>query len=92
MARFCELTGISPLSGNTVSHANNKARTRWLPNLQRKKYTFTELGCTLTLKLSSRAIRTIDKQGGISLAVLKAKEEKLSARLSKIRRQLQKRN
>ena len=86
MSRVCELTGIGPFSGNTVSHSNIKKRTRWLPNLKKKKFTVNELGQTITLSLSTRAIRTIDKQGGISRAVILAKQEKLSPRLQKVRR------
>jgi large subunit ribosomal protein L28 len=86
MSRQCELLGTKPLYGNTVSHSNRKARRRWLPNLKEKKYFVPELGQTVTLKLSTRAIRTIDKQGGISNAIRKAKTESLSERLQRMRR------
>jgi large subunit ribosomal protein L28 len=88
MSKFCELTGVGPQSGNTVSHANNKARTRWLPNLQRKKYEIAELGKSVTLRLSTRAIRSIEKQGGITRAIQIAKTEDLSPRLQKIQNEL----
>jgi large subunit ribosomal protein L28 len=88
MAKFCELTGKGPTTGNRVSHSNIKTRTRWLPNLVQKRYSIPELGQILTLKLSTRAVRTIDKQGGISNALRQAKTEFLSPRLQKIQRVL----
>jgi large subunit ribosomal protein L28 len=89
MARKCELTGKGPTTGNLVSHSNIKTRTRWLPNLKDKKYTIPELGLVIKLRLSSRAIRTIDKLGGISHAIRKAKVANLSPRLQSIRNQLE---
>ena len=88
MSRKCELSGKGPTTGNKVSHSNIKTRTRWLPNLHQKKYLIPELGLTLRLKLSSRAIRTIDKLGGISAAIRKAKTQDLSPRLQTIQSRL----
>ncbi len=88
MARKCELTGKGPTTGNRVSHSNIKTRTRWLPNLKDKKYTIPELGLVLRLKLSTRAIRNIDKLGGISNAIRQAKLGDLSPRLQSIRNRL----
>ncbi|MFN7685126.1 MAG: 50S ribosomal protein L28 [Oligoflexia bacterium] len=90
MARKCEFTGKGPATGNQVSHSNIKTRTRWLPNLKDKKYTIPELGETLRLRLSTRAIRTIDKQGGISNAIRQAKLADLSPRLQSIQIRLRK--
>lgn len=90
MARVCELTGTKPLSGNNVSHSNVRVRARWLPNLHQKKFFIPELKQSVTLKLTTRAIRTIDKQGGISAAIFHAKEVKLSERLQKIKRMIAK--
>ena len=81
MARRCELTGKAPVTGNQVSHSNIKTRTRWEPNLVRKRYLVPELGQMLTLRLSTHAVKTIDKLGGITAALLKAKEEMLSQQL-----------
>jgi len=92
MARKCELTGKGPTTGNLVSHSNIKTRTRWLPNLKNKKYTIPELGQTLTLRLSTHAIRLIDKAGGISKAIRKAKLSDLSPQLQSIQNRLQKKN
>lgn len=63
MARKCKLTGIGPMAGNNVSHANNKTRRRWLPNLQWKRIYIPELDRTVRIRLSTRALRTIDKKG-----------------------------
>ena len=63
MARVCQVTGKRPISGNTVSHSNIKTRRRFLPNLQKKRYFLAEEDKWITLKLSSEAIRTINKNG-----------------------------
>ena len=63
MARRCDITGKRPLTGNRVSHANNKTKHRQLPNLQTRRFFIPELGREVKLKVSTRAIRTIDKKG-----------------------------
>ncbi len=63
MSKKCQLTGKKPLVGNHVSHANNKVKRRQLPNLQYKKIFVAELKRSVRLRLSTRAIRTIDKHG-----------------------------
>ena len=63
MSRVCQVTGIRPMSGNNVSHANNKTRRRWLPNLQRKRFYFAEEKRWIKLRVSTRGLRTIDKKG-----------------------------
>ncbi|MEO9021933.1 MAG: 50S ribosomal protein L28 [Ginsengibacter sp.] len=63
MARVCQVTGKRPITGNTVSHSNIKTRRRFLPNLQKKRYFLVEEDKWITLKLSSEAIRTINKNG-----------------------------
>jgi large subunit ribosomal protein L28 len=90
MARVCDLNGTKPFSGNKVSHSNIKTRTKWMPNLKDKRYSIPELSKTVTLKLSTRAIRTIDKLGGISQAILKAKEDKMSPTALKLRNEIKK--
>jgi large subunit ribosomal protein L28 len=88
MAQVCELTGRRPAYGNRVSHSNIKTRVRWMPNLRNKSYEIPELRRTLNLMLSTRAIRTIDKLGGITQALFAAKEKELSERLQRIRAQI----
>jgi large subunit ribosomal protein L28 len=72
------VTGIRVRSGNTVSHANNKTRRRWKPNLVSKRYFLEEEDRWITLRISTRGIRTIDKRG-LSAVVreLRAKGEKI---------------
>lgn len=88
MARVCDLTGTKPFSGNKVSHSNRKTRTKWMPNLKDKRYTIPELSRVVTLKLSTRAIRTIDKLGGITPAIMKAKTDKMTERGLKLRNEI----
>ena len=63
MSRKCKLTGIGPMAGNNVSHANNKTRRVQLPNLQWKRIYIPELDRTVRIRLTTRALRTIDKKG-----------------------------
>jgi large subunit ribosomal protein L28 len=63
MARVCQVTGKKPITGNKVSHSNIKTKRRFLPNLQTKRYFLAEEDKWITLKLSSEAIRTINKNG-----------------------------
>ena len=63
MARICKLTGKRPLTGNSISHAHNKTKRRQLPNLQWKSVWVPELERSVRIRLSTRALRTIDKKG-----------------------------
>jgi large subunit ribosomal protein L28 len=63
MAKICELTGKKPRVGNLVSHAKNKTKRWFYPNLQTKKFFLTEGGIWLTLKVSTSVLRTINKKG-----------------------------
>jgi large subunit ribosomal protein L28 len=63
MARVCQVTGKRPITGNKVSHSNIKTKRRFLPNLQTKRFFLAEEDRWITLKLSSEAIRTINKNG-----------------------------
>ena len=63
MSRVCQVTGKRPITGNNVSHANNKTRRRFLPNIQHKRFWVEEENRFVTLKVSTRGIRTIDKLG-----------------------------
>jgi len=63
MARVCQVTGKRPITGNKVSHSNIKTKRRFLPNLQTKRFFLAEEDKWITLKLSSEAIRTINKNG-----------------------------
>lgn len=63
MSRKCELTGVTVMTGNNVSHAHNKTRRRFLPNLQKKKVWIPEEGRYITIKATARAFKTLDKKG-----------------------------
>ena len=63
MARVCQITGKKPITGNSVSHSNIKTKRRFLPNLQKKRFFFAEEDRWITLKVSTDALRTIDKNG-----------------------------
>lgn len=71
MSKVCELTGKRGQYGNTVSNANNKRRTKFFVNLNDKRYFVPELKRSVTVRLSNRAIRTVDKLGGILPAARK---------------------
>jgi len=79
MSRVCQLTGKKPMVGNNVSHANNRTKRRFLPNLQKKRIWVQELSRFVTVKLSARAIKTIAKNGTSELAKL-ISEKKISVR------------
>jgi large subunit ribosomal protein L28 len=68
MARRCQVTGVSPVAGSHISHAHNKTKTRFLPNLQKKRIWVQELNRYVTLKLSTSAIKTINKKGTAHIA------------------------
>ena len=63
MSRVCQLTGKRPISGNNVSHSNRKTKRRFLPNLHKKKFYIPEVDRWVNLKVSSTALRTINKLG-----------------------------
>ena len=88
MAQVCEITGRRPAYGNKVSHSNIKTRIRWMPNLRDKRYEIPELKQTISIRISSRAIRTIDKLGGITQTLMAARMEDLSTRMQQVRNQI----
>ena len=78
MARVCQVTGKMPIGGNKVSHSNIKTKRRFLPNLQKKKYYLVEEDKWITLKVSTEAIRTINKKGLYTVVKeLRAQGEKI---------------
>src|SRR5210317_902781 len=90
MSRRCELTGKGPMSGNNVSHANNKTKRRFLPNLTETALMSETLGRTFRLRVSSSALRTVDHRGGLDGFLAKSKDDQLSARALKIKRDIAK--
>ena len=77
MSRVCELTGKGPMVGNNVSHANNKTKRRFLPNLQDVTLSSDELGRSFKLRICSAALRTVDHRGGLDAFLDKARDAEL---------------
>jgi large subunit ribosomal protein L28 len=77
MSRRCQITGKGVLSGNNVSHANNRTRRRFLPNLQETSLLSDVLGTDVKLRMSTRAIRTVERNGGIDAFLLGTPDSRL---------------
>jgi len=90
MSRRCELTGKGPMVGHHVSHANNKKKRVFRPNLQTMSLASEALGQTVKLRISMNALRSVDRSGGLDPFLLKAKEDVLSDRAIKLKRQIAK--
>ena len=88
MSRRCELTGVGPLVGHNVSHSNIKTKRRFLPALSPTSLQSEALGQTFTLRITNAALRTLDFKGGLDAVLLKARDEDLSPRALKIKRQV----
>lgn len=88
MARRCPLSGKGVLVGNNVSHANNKTKRRFLPNLQYRRLFSETLGETVRLRISTNALRTIDKHGGLDRFLLETPESRLPRELVGMRRRV----
>src|SRR4051794_2867793 len=90
MSRRCEITGKGVLSGNNVSHANNKTRRRFLPNLQESSMLSDILGLNVTMRLSTRAIRTVEHNGGIDAFLLGTPNRRLAPEAQALKRRIEK--
>ena len=88
MSRKCELTGKVPLKGHKVSHANNKTKRRFLPNLKKVKFKSEILNKNLRLTVSNAGVRSVDKKGSFDQFVKSAKARHLSLRLKKLKKSL----
>jgi large subunit ribosomal protein L28 len=90
MSRVCELTGKGPMVGNNVSHANNKTRRRFLPNLSEVTLGSEILDRSFKLRISNAALRTVDHRGGLDAFMKKAKDTELSDKALKIKKEIEK--
>ena len=90
MSRKCELTGKKSMSGNNVSHAKNRTKRRFLPNLNNVTLTSETLGRDFQLKVSASALRTINKVGGLDYFLKKVAGDNLSSNAMKIKRDIEK--
>ena len=88
MSKKCELTGKIPLKGHKVSHANNKTKRRFLPNLKKVKFKSLILNKTIRLRVSNAALRSVDKKGSFDQFIKTAKARDLSLRLKKLKKSL----
>ena len=88
MARRCALTGKGVQTGNNVSHANNRTRRRYLPNLHSQSFFSEALNETVRLRVSTQALRTVEKRGGIDGYLLKARNTTLSSDLRRLKQRI----
>ena len=88
MSRRCELTGIGPMVGHSVSHSNIKTKRRFLPSLKTVKVASEALGQTFSLRISNAALRTLDFKGGLDAYIVKARDAQLSPTAQRIKRQV----
>src|ERR1700742_1006513 len=90
MSRRCELTGKALLVGNNVSHANNKTKRIYRPNLQALSLASEALGNSYVLRISMNALRSLDRSGGLDPFLMKAKDSALSVRALRLKRAIAK--
>jgi len=90
MSRRCDLSGKGVQSGNNVSHAHNKTRRRFLPNLQQVSILSNALGSKVRLKVCMHTLRTIDKKGGLDAYVLSTRNAKLTDKAIRLKRRIKK--
>jgi large subunit ribosomal protein L28 len=91
MARRCELTGKAVQSGHNVSHANNKSKRRFLPNLCAVHLLSDAMAQSYSFSISARALKSVEHRGGLDAFLMKAKDDELSLKARRIKRQIEKR-
>ena len=90
MSRRCQLTGRGVQTGNNVSHAHNKTRRRFLPNLQKTSLFSEALGTSVRLKVSSYAIRTVEKKGGLDAFLMDTRDADLTPEILRLKKRIKK--
>lgn len=90
MARRCGITGKGVMSGNNVSHANNKTRRRFLPNLQEQSFFSDVLGTSIQIRLTTNGIRTIEHNGGLDAFLLGTPDRRLPAEAITLKKRIAK--
>ena len=85
MSKRCELTGVSPLKGHKVSHANNKTKRRFIPNLKKVTFKSETLKKNIRLNVTNSALRTVDFKGGLDKFLKTAKNNKLSKKAKRLK-------
>ena len=86
MVKKCDITNVKPMTGNNVSHAVNKTKRRFLPNLQNTSFFSEILGKKIKLKVTSKGIKTVEKNGGIDKYLLNSKNSKLNSETRKLKK------
>ncbi|MCY4153192.1 MAG: 50S ribosomal protein L28 [Aestuariivita sp.] len=90
MSRRCELTGKGPMTGHNVSHANNKTKRRFLPNLNKVTLHSDTLGRAYKFRISAHALRSVEHRGGLDRFLAKAQDADLSARARELKKEIHK--
>jgi len=90
MSRVCELSGKAVMSGNNVSHAKNRTRRRFLPNLCQVSLVSDTLGRSIRFRVSARALRSVEHRGGLDPYLLKASDTELSQNARRLKREIKK--
>ena len=88
MAKRCQISGKTVMSGNNVSHANNRTRRRFLPNLQATRMHSEVLNRQISLRVSTSAMRTVEKHGGLDAYLLQARNAELAAEARELKREI----
>ena len=88
MARVCELSGKKVMTGNNVSHANNRTKRKFLPNLNNVSLVSEKLDLTIKFKISANALRSVEHAGGLDSFLLKSKDDNLSAKAKRIKNKI----
>ena len=88
MSKICEISGKKPMTGNNVSHANNRTRRRFLPNLQSTSMQSEILDRKVSLRVSTSAMRTVEKHGGLDAFLLQARNAELAEEAQQLKREI----
>ena len=88
MSKMCEISGKKPMAGNNVSHANNKTKRRFLPNLQNVKLFSKTLNEYISLNITIRTMRSVEKNGGLDSYLTKTSNRHLASKAIKIKKQI----
>ncbi len=91
MARRCELTGKGVMTGNNVSHAHNKTRRRFLPNLVNVHLMSEAMNASYRFRICTQALKSVEHRGGLDAFLLKARDSELSDKARKLKKQIRKR-
>ena len=92
MSKVCEISGKKPMSGNNVSHANNRTKRRFIPNLQNVKLYSSSLQKYVNLNITTRTMKTVEKNGGLDSYLIKTSNRNLADPAIKIKKQILKNN